>query len=111
MNLREQNSLREAGSMDCLQRIICVMLSGKTDSLKTRNICTQYRRMWYRYIYMLCFYDFLCLFNNTSCVFIEKIFAPTPSTGRRKRRSPLCAVRDCEPLLEWLKAVELLVAS
>ena len=29
----------------------------------------------------------------------------------RKRRGPLCAVRDCEPLLEWLKAVELLVAS
>ena len=29
----------------------------------------------------------------------------------RKRRGPLCAVRDCEPLLEWLKAVDLLVAS
>jgi len=25
------------------------------------------------------------------------------ASGRRKRRGPLCAVRDCEPLLEWLK--------
>ena len=59
-----------------------------------------------------------------SCVFIKKDvcyqdihlichFDPffSGSFKCRKRRGPLCAVRDCEPLLEWLKAVDLLVAS
>lgn len=101
MNLRKENSRHEESSMDCLQRIFCVMLSGKTDSAKQEYMYTISYNVVQIYDILLCFYDFLCMFNNTSCVFLEKMFVVNCC---RKRRGPLRAVRDCEPLLEWLKA-------
>lgn len=74
MNLRKENSRHEESSMDCLQRIFCVMLSGKTDSAKQEYMYTISYNVVQIYDILLCFYDFLCLFNNTSCVFREKMF-------------------------------------
>jgi len=37
------------------------------------------------------------------CSGVVSLLAVGVASGWRKRRGPLCAVRDCEPLLEWLK--------
>eukprot|EP00434_Breviolum_minutum_P000636 symbB.v1.2.000556.t1/scaffold19.1/size443072/20 len=37
------------------------------------------------------------------CSGVVSLLAVGVASGWRRRRGPLCAVRDCEPLLEWLK--------